>query len=256
MSPKGLQSEIKVTKTSGAGSDLNNFVLDKGIFSNIFEKDIRRVYIYKKVERLAKALILISPAFKDAHTLKARVERLSVELIDASLLTPLAARDALSKELLALSSVLSMARTAGLLSTMNAELIAREAHLLLKEVAVYEEPKLSFDETPSLAVLLRDSVEPRQKNQPKVNAGTVNVREENKGQNGVVKDRGGRREAILSVLEGKGPSFIKDISTVIRDVSEKTIQRELQNLVLEGVITREGERRWTTYSLTSNTRPI
>jgi len=32
-------------------------------------------------------------------------------------------------------------------------------------------------------------------------------------------------------------------------VSEKTIQRELQALVATGAVKKEGERRWTRYSL-------
>jgi DeoR/GlpR family transcriptional regulator of sugar metabolism len=58
-----------------------------------------------------------------------------------------------------------------------------------------------------------------------------------------------RRESILSVLRGKGPSYIKDISLVVRNVSEKTIQRELAALVSEGLVVRKGDRRWTTYEL-------
>jgi DNA-binding transcriptional ArsR family regulator len=58
-----------------------------------------------------------------------------------------------------------------------------------------------------------------------------------------------RRESILSVLRSKGPSYIKDISLVVREVSEKTIQRELSSLVSEGAVTRKGDRRWTTYEL-------
>jgi DeoR/GlpR family transcriptional regulator of sugar metabolism len=61
--------------------------------------------------------------------------------------------------------------------------------------------------------------------------------------------RGSRRDAILSILSTKGPSYIKDISLVIREVSEKTIQRELAQLVLDGQVTKAGERRWTTYAL-------
>jgi len=63
-------------------------------------------------------------------------------------------------------------------------------------------------------------------------------------------ERSSRKETIMAVLKEKGPSYIKDISTVIRDVSEKTIQRELQNLVSDGRVERSGERRWTTYALT------
>lgn len=233
--------------------EFDDFVLDKSIFSNIFEKDIQRVYLYKKSERLAKALYLILPAFKDAPALRDKVHRISIELIDASILTPLASRDALSRALLALSSVLSIARSANLLSPMNAELIAKEAHLLLKEAAVYEEPKLTLEDAPTLAVLSRNVPGPSREN---ARPASVSRTHRAVGQRSSVgapkKDTGGRRDAILAVLKSKGPSFIKDISNVIREVSEKTIQRELQALVLEGAISKTGERRWTSYALADN----
>src|SRR6266481_1219197 len=112
-----------------------DFVLEKSIFSNIFEKDIRRVFIYKKAERLAKAIHLVAPAFRNSPALRDRLDQVAVGLVDAAILPPTSARDALSRELLALSSVLSIGRTGGLLSSMNAELIAREAHQLLQEIA-------------------------------------------------------------------------------------------------------------------------
>lgn len=265
----------------------SDFVLEKGIFSNIFEKDIRRVYIYKKVERLAKAIHLVSPAFRNSPALRDRMDRVAVGMVDAAILPPSSARDALSRELLALSSVLSIARTGGLLSPMNAELIAREAQQLLQEIASYEEPRLFLDDAPSLAELSKDLVREagsdrsladsaRLIGEPRVSAitaptqrpqgrATEVTRMSNKGQNvdmstkGHIKDKAAdrvpnekvtdRREAIRSVLERNGPSYIKDISTVIRDVSEKTIQRELQAMVEEGILSRSGERRWTTYAL-------
>jgi len=42
---------------------------------------------------------------------------------------------------------------------------------------------------------------------------------------------------------------VKDFAKVITDISEKTIQRELLDLVQRGVIKKEGERRWSRYSL-------
>lgn len=58
-----------------------------------------------------------------------------------------------------------------------------------------------------------------------------------------------RRIAILDVLATKSPADIKDISAVITDCSEKTIQRELAKLVRDGVLKKEGSKRWTRYSL-------
>lgn len=237
-------------------TDFEHIVLEKGIFSNIFEKDIRRVYIYKKSERIAKALYMIAPAFKDAKALRERIQRISVEIIDASILPPSEAKDALARELLALSSVLAMARTAGMLSPMNADIIMREAHNLLAEVAGYEEPKVALPDVPSIATLAK-SVAPFVAPQPRTaSASTIRPVSNgaNKGHSGNghkngSKDKNGRKETILSLLSSKGPSYIKDLSTLIREVSEKTIQRELQALVAEGKVVQSGKRRWTTYRI-------
>ncbi len=251
--------DINTLKHNADGQQLDTFVLDKSIFSNIFDKDIKRVYVYKKAERLAKAIHLVTPAFRSSPALRDRIDRVAVGLVDAAILPPAEARDGLSRELLALSSVLSIARTGGLLSPMNADLIAREAQLLLQEVAGYEEPRLFLEEAPTLAELARSSVrargaELRHEQRPKIERSVVAPEVVNgKGQsNGHISDipaRGSRRDAILSILSTKGPSYIKDISLVIREVSEKTIQRELAQLVLDGQVTRAGERRWTTYAL-------
>jgi DNA-binding transcriptional ArsR family regulator len=55
--------------------------------------------------------------------------------------------------------------------------------------------------------------------------------------------------SIIKVIQDKGDVSIKDISTVIFDVSEKTIQRTLQALIDKGQIIKEGERRWARYRL-------
>jgi hypothetical protein len=58
-----------------------------------------------------------------------------------------------------------------------------------------------------------------------------------------------RAARIKTVLEAKPAATIKDIAEVITDVSEKTIQRELNSLIEKGQVIREGERRWSKYSV-------
>lgn len=231
-----------------------DFVLEKSIFSNIFEKDIKRVYIYKKAERLAKAIHLIAPAFRDSMSLRNKMDSIAIALVDAATLPPGVSRTNLSRELLALSSVLSMARTGGMLSPMNAELIGSEAHRLLQEVAAYEEPRLFLDDALSLADVARlagkheatpDHVQPKTRRAPTAQSSKGHLKDTQ-----VVKDTNGteRQDAILSVLRmRKEGASIKAVSSVIRDVSEKTIQRELQTLIEQGVVRKVGERRWSTY---------
>ena len=268
-SDKGQNTHIQnVSKQSSLNRSVGHngdFVLEKSIFNNIFEKDIRRVFIYKKAERLAKALHLIAPAFSESVSLRNRIDAIAIGLVDAAVLSPAVARTALSRELLSLSSVLSIARTGGLLSTMNADLITREAHTLLQEVAGYEEPRLFLDDAPTLSSiaktaskneLLHSTAELASPQQPQTPRRHVpaTLRAVAKGQ---IKDNTtapkesikDRRDAVMSVIRSKGSVSIKDISTLIRGVSEKTIQRELAALIESGVVAKQGERRWSTYSL-------
>ncbi len=250
----GQGSEVRKIQTNGKYTHPEDFVLEKSIFTNIFEKDIRRVFIYKKAERLAKAIHLITPAFTESVSLKDRIDTIAIGLIDAAILPPSSARAALSRELLALSSILSIARTGSILSVMNAELIAREAHSLLHEVANYEEPRLSFDETPTLSAIARNApsggapeeAAPRPKAQRRPASHKGHIKDTESLSDTPIKDR---RDAVLSVIRNKGTASIKDISTHVRGVSEKTIQRELSALIDLGMVVKRGERRWSTYSL-------
>jgi hypothetical protein len=58
-----------------------------------------------------------------------------------------------------------------------------------------------------------------------------------------------RREAILSIIGQKGRVSVRDLAEAIRGVSTKTIQRELNALIRDGLVLREGERRWSVYRL-------
>jgi hypothetical protein len=58
-----------------------------------------------------------------------------------------------------------------------------------------------------------------------------------------------RRGTIINLLKRKKEIMIKDISPLIHGCSEKTIQRELLSMVKEGILKKEGEKRWSHYSL-------
>jgi len=62
-----------------------------------------------------------------------------------------------------------------------------------------------------------------------------------------IKDK--RQQTILALIKKHRTLTIKGFTGVIKSCSEKTIQRELLALVASGVLKKEGERRWSTYSL-------
>lgn len=65
----------------------------------------------------------------------------------------------------------------------------------------------------------------------------------------VYSDLGDRTSRIKTVLDAKPEATIKDLSDIITDVSTKTIQRDLNSLIASGEVIRQGERRWSKYSI-------
>ena len=68
-------------------------------------------------------------------------------------------------------------------------------------------------------------------------------------ENKIKKDLAGneRQDKIFAFLKDKEPLIIRDISAMFPELSQKTIQRDLNVLVDKGQIKRVGEKRWTKY---------
>lgn len=58
-----------------------------------------------------------------------------------------------------------------------------------------------------------------------------------------------RKEIIVNLLKDKGGQNVKDIKNVIGHVTDKTILRDITELMLEKKVFRVGEKRWAKYYL-------
>ena len=58
-----------------------------------------------------------------------------------------------------------------------------------------------------------------------------------------------RRSTIIKIIKDNGEVGIKDITEAIKNVSGKTIQRELATLVEEGILKKIGNKRWSRYTI-------
>lgn len=58
-----------------------------------------------------------------------------------------------------------------------------------------------------------------------------------------------RRSRIIKIIKDKKEVGVKDIALQITDCSEKTLQRELLAMVKDGILRKEGDRRWSRYFL-------
>lgn len=56
-----------------------------------------------------------------------------------------------------------------------------------------------------------------------------------------------RKRAIVDYLKLKGSATIRDLTSIVKGCSEKTIQRELGALIGMNIVRKEGDKRWSRY---------
>ncbi|MDE2038316.1 MAG: DeoR family transcriptional regulator [Patescibacteria group bacterium] len=224
------------------------------------------LYIFKKTEKITAALYLVSGLLKDEEPLKWELRDRGMDLISSSFTASSSIpgdKNAVIQSLFTASletiSLLNVAKISNLISDMNHALLVREIDnilaLLRDRLAQSAENagyilSESFFRTPSL---FNSGLEPAKGEGSKghapssakgaMNEGLVRGHVDSK------EAKNKRQESIVDVLKHHSNLTIKDFTKVIKDVSEKTIQRELLELVSKGVIKKEGERRWSRYSL-------
>jgi len=225
------------------------------------------LYIFKKTEKITAALYLVSGLLKDEEPLKWELRDRGMDLISSSFTAsssiPGDNRNSVIQALftaaLETMSLLNVAKISNLISEMNHQLLIKEIDNIIgmlrdrlvqnAENAGYVLSE-AFFKTPSLFTSGFKSD----------GAGRgMEHRQVDKGQHvsdkiGSARPDGGvkksqRQDSIIGILKGQSNLTIKDFTKVIKDCSEKTIQRELLDLVDKGVVKREGERRWSRYSL-------
>lgn len=225
-----------------------------------FKDDSAFVFVYKKTEKLATAVYLVTNLFSDNEPLKWSLRKKVSELLTLSL----SYKDIFSEaqnnfvydaktRVLELISLLEISHKAGFVSEMNFLVLKQEFLALISDIDTTHSsssqeiiPKNFFEvskDTPKPAI---SAVQSRSAGDR--NPGIVLKNKDFTLDTHTVK-RSNRQNTILNLLKRKSNLTIKDMSEVIKDCSEKTIQRELNAFIASGVLKRVGERRWSRYSL-------
>lgn len=236
--------------------------------------------IAKKTEKISTAIYMVTDFVHESEPIRNRLRSLSLSLIsdirkvgrhsvEPQYLVIEEVR-ATSEEILVL---IQLAGTVGLISEMNARIIRNELEKIQKEFEVlYGTPRTNVATHPGYAnvILTPDMFEvptatenflatPKdyQAFSYKGQKDNSNVLYKNdflstKNTNSVNKklDVGikiARRNDVLNVVKANVTASIKDVKFVLKDLNEKTIQRELFALVQEGILVKEGEKRWSVY---------
>ncbi len=234
--------------------NIYNDYRDIGLFNN----GDYLVYSFKKTEKIVSAIYLVTSLIKDNEPMKWELREGSMSLL--SVIMALNGTENIDKNKhlqsfftlsIQMISFLNVAFISSIISNMNSSIIIAEINSLVDYVK--QQTMLSSN---SSGFILSDSFFATDIPSVGINKGqslfskaptTIEVKN-NKGE--VIKDiKDRRKNSILSILKKDSQLTIKDFVKVITDCSEKTIQRELIDLVEKGLVKRNGERRWSTYSL-------
>ena len=235
---------------------------------SFFDKDTDFVFIYKKTEKLSTAVYMITNLFPNEEPIKWKlrnnVSNLLSFMLDYKGITESNRFDfvySVKTMVLELCSLLEISSGSGLLSQMNFSIIKNEFINLVnkletlsitqKEAQYGTISKTFFDDTNTLqssntssyqdSTLLPKIVTEHSKLSFK------NTKTSSSVNTGFKKTN--RQNIIIDILKRRKEATIKDITEIIKDCSEKTVQRELILLIKLRVIKRIGERRWSKYSL-------
>jgi len=208
-------------------------------------------YIFKKTERIVSVVFYITQAVEQTDKNTSQIEDL--EMVARSLhdvvLASLHARAHVAEdvvqqtthELVRLESKLRVAQVMGLIASEVLGVVCNEIDSVLRGLSKYsnEDSLLSREFEPAPRVGKPAGVS--SSHQPAVsNPSRQTSSNDDAGMSS-------RRARILTVIEAKEEVSIKDITDIISDVSEKTIQRELNAMIEDNQIKRVGERRWSKY---------
>ena len=169
-------------------------------------------------ERISVAMYFVTSFFDDKEPIKWQMRILSTHLVSYTI------KDK-SDVVREMKSLLSIAKSAGLMSDMNYE-------ILVSELSKFEN-----SDKKSLDIALPSLPTPHSYPKEVIKDKSVSVK------------KNSRQETILSIIRRKKEIVIKDISSLLSGVSEKTIQRELLSMVKDGILKKSGEKRWSRYSL-------
>ncbi len=229
------------------------------------------LYIFKKTEKITSAVYLVSGLLKDDEPLKWELRDKGMDLISSSFGAASsipgdknAVIQSLFTAALETLSLLNVAKISNLISDMNHKLLVRE----IDQIVAMLRDKLaqnaenagyilseSFFKTPDLYTTgfrgqgVRNVVTEGGVNGMSNRHKSLVNKDFPIGHSYAEEKKNLRQETIINLMKGQQSVSIKDLSKNINDCSEKTIQRELIDMLKKGLIRKEGDRRWSRYSL-------
>ncbi|PIR85004.1 hypothetical protein COU15_02860 [Candidatus Kaiserbacteria bacterium CG10_big_fil_rev_8_21_14_0_10_45_20] len=219
-----------------------------------FLKNDHHNFVVQKSEKLASALYIVTGFIGEDDPLRKRLRTCAIDLVSASMKPQKTSssdshRDYFASQCMEISTMLNLAEKAGVVSPMNAKILCDEYGSLASFVTthhdkVFHTAQLDKDSTKTK---VRPSLSYKTDKSKGHTGSTIKDTMQNVRESPVSDKREERRRKIMEVLDIKDKINISDATNAVPEYSEKTVQRELTDLVREGALIKEGERRWSTY---------
>lgn len=215
-------------------------------------------YITQKSQKIVSALYLITDHIKDSDVIKWEIREEGITLVSNSLISssdyPIEKDHAIKNVSVSLEKIIALLNItliSSLISKMNVNIVISELESLINFIEKDSKENHLPGYILSDSFFSTDSADKMTERDDKGHEGSSRTLSTFSTQNGVKKEdkKEGRKDSIIAILKKDSNLTIKDFTKVIKDCSEKTIQRELISLVKSGIVKRVGERRWSTYSL-------
>lgn len=233
--------------------------------------------IAKKTEKITTALFMVSGFITKTDPLRREIRNQGLSITKRAYYC--LSRDAVERAFIArdmtagiehLIGLLSIARQSGSLSVMNATILEKELRnlsTLVNEEATMPEGADDFENDDEdfdpgmdaryLAEFLEERDLPITRPREEKNIVKDNIKDKivnDKTQRPIVAKKTtsaqpNRQDRIIEILKEKDHVTIKDLAIRITNCSEKTLQRDLAKMIDDGLVLKEGDKRWSTYKL-------
>ncbi len=224
-------------------------------------KDTSFGYLYNKSEKIATALYMITNFMSVEEPLKWQIRDNSLNFLNSIMSlnrASLSSRGLVMSEaygyLFQIKALFNIAYKSGFISNMNYEIVNKELSDLANYLLEDDANKASI-ESPLFNKAFFAETEVKGQISEKNPASKTDIKDKDdkrhhhKGSSHSIAGLSDRRSKILAVIKDKKEVTIKDISILVSGCSEKTLQRELLGMVSDGLLKKEGERRWSKYSI-------
>jgi len=261
---KNLKDSIKDIKSMSAPYEAESFHLESVTLS------------YTKTSKLIMGLFMVTDIMDKEEPLRTKLRILGTEIISDTYSAPLKAGSKISEVM----SFLDIASAINLISVMNSSILKNEFIKLEQSIKEYGQIGSTWLEDFSPRSQKQESIGHGQSFKTRQTRTRIGVQKGStlmkalskvgvsyrvssnlsKNINNFDLLKKQRREDIISILKKNEEGFtITDIKTkskgpdtqsqALISCSEKTLQRELASMIVEGILLKTGEKRWSRYFL-------